>query len=189
MPPPAPNPPQQKKKGSSGCLIALGVVGGIFLLLALVGGILIWRVLKTDEAQAIIGAVGDATKAVQKGLNAPGTEQLRQAGCQEAMVMDVGDFMDIAKRFVKDGGADGVKIDNEKLHTLMVTCSVGYGEKVLSCDALAVTYVKAVGGRAEKNFAMLVQRQGGQKPLCQGEYDPQGRRVGGGAAEAPADEQ
>jgi hypothetical protein len=171
---PVPNPPPQGKKGSSGCLLALGITGGVLLLLAGVVGVVAWRVLKSDTAQEIIGFIGDATEVTQRALNAPGTEQLRQQGCEQAMVMDFDDFARMADRhFRRDGG-----LPLSTLKGRMVTCALAVGSaKTPSCDEIAATYVRAVGGRAGSSFTALVQRQGsGDGPLCQADYDEGGRR-------------
>ena len=169
---PRANPPAQaqKKKGGNGCLVALGIVGGLLLLFAILAGVVLWRVLRTDEAQAVIGAVGDATKAVKKGLNAPGTEELRKLGCEEAAVIDLADFMQIANRFIKDGGA----VDPTKVDGRMVTCGLTAFQKDLTCDQVAKAYVAALGGRSDKPFSLTVQRQGHDRALCEVEYDEHG---------------
>ena len=163
----------RKQKGSSGCLLALGIVGGIALVLALVVGVLVWRVLRSETAQEVIGFIGDASQVTQKALNAPGAAELRKAGCDEAMVMDLADFVRLANRhFRRDGGLPSAKAEGR-----MVTCGLAAGSsKTLPCDEVARTYVVALGGAAGARFTVLVQRLVGGRPrLCEGEYDETGK--------------
>jgi hypothetical protein len=178
--------PTPTSKKRSGCLIALGVVVGLLLLLALIAGLFIWRWVKSEKGQMVIGAVGDATKAARKGFNAPGTAELRAAGCQQAVVIDSADMASIVKRFIKDGGIDDAEL-NAQLGKLLIACDVGYGDEAPDCDELARAYLKAAG-RAKRPFEIRVQGQG-NKPLCVGDYNQDGKRLDDiSQEESPAEE-
>jgi hypothetical protein len=163
QPPGYPQPPQQnypqqpgfpqqppKKKGMSGCVLALLIVGGLGTVIALVIGIFVWKAAKT------------ITAAAEEGLNAPGAAELRAAGCDAAVVMDMAK---ISPLFEAGAGATS--------ESLIVSCSVAAGKPAPKCDDLAKTYVKAVGG-AHGNFIVVAQPQGGGSPVCKKVYDPAG---------------
>lgn len=150
--PQQPGSPQQPppKKGMSGCVIALLIVGGLGALFALIIGIFAWRATKT------------LTAAATEGLNAPGTAELRAAGCDAAVVMDMAKISSLFEAGV--GNAS---------ESVIVSCSVSPGKTGPKCDDLAKTYTKAVGS-PRGNFVVIVQPQGGGNPTCKRAYGPTG---------------
>lgn len=143
--------PQQPppKKGMSGCLIAALVVGGVGVLVAIVIGIFVWKAAK---------AIGEVAT---EGLNAPGSAELRAAGCDAAVVMDMSK---ISAMF--DAGSTSAS------ESVIVSCSVTGGKTPPKCDDLAKTYAKAVGG-SHGNFLVQVTPQGGVA-TCKKVYSPTG---------------
>ena len=91
---PNPVPPPQKKK-MSGCAIALIIVGGIFVALVIASGIGLAVFLRSDTGRKVFDVVDKTGKAVTKGMNAPGTKEMRAAGCPQANVLDMGDVAGI----------------------------------------------------------------------------------------------
>ena len=145
-------PPQKKGKG---CLIAALIVGGIALLLLVGVGIFFWWAAKT---------VG---KVAVEGMNAPGTAEMRAAGCDVAMVMD----MAKVSPTLFDGGhsTDGSP-------DIMVECTVSAGRTPPSCDDVAQAYVKGAGP-ARDEFSAEVQIQGKNQPSCEKYYDSSGKAL------------
>jgi len=144
--------PQQPppKKGMNGCLLAALIVGGVCVLIAAVVGIFIWKAAKV------------ITAAAEDGLNAPGTAELRAAGCDAAVIMDMSK---ISALF--DAGS------TTAAESVIVSCSVASGKTAPKCDDLAKTYAKAVGG-SRGNFLVQVTPQGGAAPTCKKVYSPAG---------------
>jgi hypothetical protein len=134
----------------SGCLLAALIVGGVGLVLCLVVGIFVWRAAKAITAVA------------QEGLNAPGAAELRAAGCDAAVVMDLSKISSVFDAGAS-GGTPGV----------VISCSVNAGRHAPACDDLAKTYVKAVGS-ARSSFVVEVQPQGASRPECKKVYGPTG---------------
>jgi hypothetical protein len=144
-----PQPPPPKKM--SGCLLAALIVGGLGLVVCLVVGIFIWKAAKT------------LTKVAEEGLSAPGSAELRAAGCDAAVVMDLSKISAIFDAGGAPGGAAGI----------VISCAVNPGRKAPACDDLARTYVKAVG-TVGSSFIVQVQPEGGSKPACKKVYGPMG---------------
>lgn len=172
MPPP---PPQ--KKGMSGCMVAFIVVSVVGFVTALVVGIGLYLVLTSNAGKTAIKLVGEGTKLAQKGLNAPGTAELRALGCEQAIVLDmkdVGDMMnDILDAGLPDSGVEG----------LIVTCTLpSRGGAAISCDDVARTYVTANGGTASAEFVVTVKRQNDSRELCESTYDTSGALVSTGSS-------
>jgi hypothetical protein len=164
MQPQYPAPPP--KKGMSGCMIAFIVVGAVGLVTAIVVGVALYFIVTSKSAQTAFKVIGEGTKMAQKGLTAPGTNELRALGCEQAMVLDLKEvgttMMDIL-----DAGIDGGVPEG-----LMVTCQVRRG-KIPSCDDVASTYITAVG-TASADFTVSVQRSGDNHAICEATYDTSG---------------
>jgi hypothetical protein len=157
-------PPQ--KKGMSGCAIAALVVGGIFALFVIAGIVIaVFVVHKVGQV------VGDAQAAVKAAQNAPGAAELRSAGCNQAMVLDVASFV---KSMTKDiPGANASQIDAGT--GLLVQCQIASGEG-MTCAQVAKTYVSAPGHEAEPFTATVADMQGNEK--CARDFDANGKEIG-----------
>jgi hypothetical protein len=160
-----------KKKGMSGCMMAFLIVSGIGLVIGIVVLIVVVRFLNSPDGQKLVGAVKEGASAVQEAQNAPGTTELKGMGCVQPMVMDtqklsqsIGDIFDA-----------GPMPESSKQIDLIVTCPVPM-LKSLECNDVAKTYVKAVGGKADKKFTVSVQTQGGSQ-LCTHNYDTDGSEL------------
>ncbi|HEY3358823.1 MAG TPA: hypothetical protein VGQ83_36580 [Polyangia bacterium] len=184
-PPPGWRPGQPApKKGASGCLVALGITGGVLLLIGLIGGWAIWRAASSPEGKKVFGLVREAGRVGIEATTAPGTAELRKLGCQQAMVMDLAS---LARTFAGDAG---VNLKDEDT-ALMITCQVGFTGKAPSCAQVASTYVGAVG-TAKGRFQVTVQQQLKPAPACTECFDPKGaaiacsRTIGGSRTRRPA---
>ena len=162
-----PQPPVAAPK-RSGCVTALIVVGVFLGLVCLISGIAVFVAARSDTGKKIFSAMDQGVKLAQQGINAPGTAELRAAGCPEALVMDMKEAMAIAGTFI-DGGLG----DDSELDYLSVTCSAAAGSAVElpSCEALAAVYAKAVP--SERSFVVEAKR-GGNKALCSQQYSGDG---------------
>lgn len=159
--PPAPPP---KKSGPSGCVIALLVLGGIFVL-GLVGiGVATYLFMQRPEVKEVVGAMGGM-------FNAPGREELMQAGCDQAVVMDMSGFAKLAARDPNSLPKDVEMLKN----SVFITCMVRE-EPTLDCAAVAKVYREQVS--STKQAHVVVQQPGRQEPICAARYDTQGQYAG-----------
>ena len=167
-------PTQQQKKGMSGCVIALLVLGGVLVVMCLIGGVAMWRVSQSEDGKKVFSALGKGVQMAQKGLTAPGTEELRRAGCSQAMVLETDDIMGVVDIFVDAGERQAAR---QELPEVMVMCQGRVFDDLPDCATVAKTYVEAVHPAAP--FNVTVQKQGNNKPICQQRYasdgTPQGR--------------
>jgi len=161
-------PPPQKKKGN-GCMIALIVVGVLFL--ATVGGLafFFYRVSQDPNVKQAFEAAGDAIELMQEAQNAEGMEELRDEGCDQALLLDMEKILDIAEKHAKDG--DFERPDSE-LRSVVV-CNT---KKSLDCDEVAETYVDAAD--PSDGFIVIVQRPGSGEPRCRERFDEKGKSQG-----------
>ena len=162
------------KKSGSGCLIALGVIGGILLLFCLIGGVAMWRASQNPETKKIFTAMGKGVQMATKGINAPGTEELRKAGCRQAIVISPEDLNDMVGIFV-DGGLPASAAGDE-FGGPMVMCQGNAFDSLPDCDTAAAVYVKAVAPKT--GFTVTVKTSGKTKDDCAQKYDASGASLG-----------
>ena len=171
-----PQQPPPQKKGMSGCMIAFIVVSIIGVVTALVAGIAIYLVVTSDAGKTAIKLVGGGTKLATKGLNAPGTPEIRAMGCEQAMVLDMKEVSDL----MNDAFDAGLRLGDAGLQGLEVECALSASAAPVTCDDVAKTYLRAVGGTASAEFAVRVKRQNDTHPLCERTYDTDGTFLGAG---------
>ena len=171
---PNPGPPPAKKTSSTQVvLIVLGVLGGLAALCCLGTSIVFYRASQSPDGKKVFSALGKTVKMAQKGLNAPGTAELRKAGCPQAMVVSMADALELAEVFV-DAGTKAHSLDAETI----VVCQGGVFDTLpTDCDALAETYVSAV--HPKDPFTLSIRKQGDQTPVCQKHYGFNGIPLGG----------
>lgn len=124
---------------------------------------------------------GDAAEMLQSGIelaenmqNAPGAEDLRAAGCSEAMVMSP----EVIKGFAEAMGAE--KEDMSELENWkdeLVICTRSDSLSALDCPKVARVYAGSEGVTSER-FGVIVQVEDQEEPVCQGYYNDKGERVG-----------
>jgi hypothetical protein len=138
------------KKGMSGCLLAVLIAGGVGLVLCVIVGVVVWKATKV------------ITAAAEEGLNAPGTAEMRKAGCDAAVILDLSKLSSLFDAGATSGSTAGI----------VVSCAVNAGHTAPACDDLAKTYVKAVPTPGN-NFVVQVTPQGGLA-TCKKVYSPKG---------------
>jgi hypothetical protein len=164
-------PQTGKKKGMSGCLIALMVFGGVAFVGLLLFAIGMWRALSTPEGQKIVKLVGNTAKLMEEAQNAPGAHEVAKKGrCQQALVVDVQKMAELIDEFVVDAGTQqGTAGLREKT---MITCQVGFVGTPPTCESLAETYVNAA--HPTDPFRVIVQKQGDPKRICEESFSATG---------------
>lgn len=175
--------PVRPKKGMSGCLIAVLVLAALVVVGVIAIAIGAWQVMSSPEGKKIARVIGEGAKMAEEARTAPGTKELRKAGCQEAMVFDPARMGDLIREF-SDGGPP--KGDPGK-EPRMIVCQVAALGTAPTCDKLATTYVGAA--QPTTPFHVTVQTQGGSKPKCAQAYTATGARAatphGGDEADEP----
>jgi hypothetical protein len=148
----------------------LGLVG-FFLVMGIAG---IWIFLHSETGQKIVTTMGKSITLMQEATRAPGTKELRERGCTQAMVIP---FDRMAEIFREMGSDVQREIDRETLpgNGTMVICQVTSGTAAPpSCADVARVYAQAVSTAAEQ-FGVQVGSQG--KTTCDGVYKGDGTYV------------
>lgn len=151
-----------------GGLATIAAGGAAIVVVAVVGGVLAVRGCSGDAARTAPAASRGTDNAAVggAGMRAPGTNELRQAGCETAVVVDMA-------RLLGDASSIG-----EREPRFMVTCDVPTAGDAPGCDRVAAVYFGAVGGATEGRVGVRVTRQGARAPACSRLYAPSGADLG-----------
>jgi hypothetical protein len=170
--------PQQDVRKRSGYVTVLYVVLGLaafFLIIAIAG---VWVFVHSETGQKIMATVGKGMTLVQQASRAPGTKELREHGCSQAMVMPFDQIAEIFRGMSADADrALDQEIDRAKLTGggTLVFCQVTNNDTPLACPDVARVYADAVAD-APAQFGVSVQ--GRSKAHCEGIYTHDGTLVG-----------
>lgn len=178
--PPAPYDAPRKR---SGCMVALYVLFGVGLFVVVAGGIATWLFLQSEQGQKVLQVAREGAEWAVTASQAPGTEELRGAGCDAAMVSDAGSAFDVFMTLIPEAGKrqeiraelEGQTGQGNLDDLLIVICTVPRFSAGAPprCDDLARTYSSAVD-TVPDSFYVLVMKQGQDAPSCQGIYSPAG---------------
>lgn len=168
------------KRKKSGLVILVYVMAAAAALVILVGGIvLVITGVKaalffgSEDGQRMVDGIKETVEIAKAAQEAPGTEELRAAGCDTASVMDLGEMMGAVSNFV--GEEDQKELEEiAESQTTMVICQVNFGSKEpLECDEIARIYGAAVPD-APPEIMIQSQKAGRVKDHCVGVYTPDG---------------
>jgi hypothetical protein len=152
-----------------GGLMAIAAGGAAIVLVAVVVAVLVvrsrWGEPTRATAPSADQGTGNATVGGE-GMRARGTSELRQLGCETAVVVDMARLLGDAAR-VREGEP-----------RMMVTCDVPATGDAPGCERVAAVYFAAIGGMAEDRVGVRVTRQGSRAPSCSRLYAPNGADLG-----------
>jgi hypothetical protein len=159
---------KQSSGWGKGCAIAAVVVG---LVVAVCGGavtLISWSIWQNPNVQRGVEIAGAAMDLTREAMTAPGTAELRRAGCAQAMVYSP----ELIERFIGVIRPDAGVRRGEVPDYPLVVCQVR-GQSTLSCETVARTYAEAVTP-APTELGVTIQGQRGRNARCQGVYGPDG---------------
>ncbi len=163
LPPPIEEVHRRARARTAASVITILVVCGALTC----GGAAIW-LFQSEMGQELLAAASGTIEIAQSGLTAPGTDELRAAGCQIAMVVDFGDMLQLVKALVDEDEMQAVLDEEIPPDTQVVTCDAA-GAEGISCQDVARVYVEAVA----PSQAFFVHLQGGDEE-CQAAFDSSG---------------
>jgi len=173
---------QTGKQERSGCLIAIYSLFAIGVFVLLAGGASVYFFLRSEQGRQILDAAEKGAAWMTTALAAPGTAELREAGCEIALVHTAGAALEVIAPLIPDPEQQQELRDelqsragNLDLDALpLVFCTAPrFALRPPSCPSLAVVYGSAVEISAEA-FAVIVAQQGQRGVVCQGIYTPTG---------------
>ena len=126
--------------------------------------------VRSETGQKVIRTAREGIAAVRDAATAPGTRELRDLGCEMAMVMAFERMFDVLKEIAPDAARDARNSDQMPGSGTIVMCLIRPGAtNALDCPDVARTYGMAVPGGATR-FGVIVQESGSREARCQGTY-------------------
>jgi hypothetical protein len=147
-------------------LVAIAAGGAALVVVAVVGVVVAMRSCSGDEPRAATPSANDHARVADEGMHARGTAELRQLGCDHALVVDMAQLLGDAAR-VREGEP-----------RIMVTCDVAPATTPPSCERVAAAYFGAISGTAEDRIGVRVTREGSPSAACSRLYAPNGADLG-----------
>jgi hypothetical protein len=117
--------------------------------------------------QNVVGVLGEAAQLAAEAQTAPGTEELRALGCEQAMAIDATKVQKLVMSF-EDAGAGPPPAPPEVERVVM--CQMNTFAPAPTCDDAAKAYVR--GASPRKKFMLSVTQN--RKQTCGGIYLPTG---------------
>lgn len=161
------------RRQRSGCLVALYVLFGLGALVLVLGGIAAWLFFRSETGQRVLEAAKEGTAWAQEAAAAPGTDALRQAGCDTAMVTTFGRVLDFTAQLLPPERAAEIERGEAADETLVICQLPLLSDTQPDCAEMARVYGSAVPDPPAR-FVVMVQRQGLRPRQCQGFYAPDG---------------
>ena len=167
----------------SGCTVLLYILAAVGAIVVVVGAIVLLitgikaaQFFGGEDGKRMVEGIKETVEIAEAAQGAPGTDELRAAGCDTASVMNMGDMMGAVSNFV--GEEDREEIEEiASSGKLLVLCQVSFGAgEPLECDELARIYGAAVPDAPEE-FMVQSQKAGRIKDHCLGVYRPDGTFV------------
>jgi hypothetical protein len=161
--------PPKKKGLSTGCWIVLGVLLFFFVVTGSIIAYVSYKVATDKDVQNVVGAISEAAQLAAEAQQAPGTNELRAAGCEQALALDAAKMQKIGDKFLDAGTS--TKAPSEV--GFMVMCQMQSSAAPPSCEDAVKAYLRGASPKA--NFMMTVSAHG--KMTCSGVYSPTGTLV------------
>ena len=150
---------------------------GLFVVVA--GGIASWLFLQTEQGQKVMEVVKQSAEWITEASQAPGTVELRSAGCEMALVSEMSRAVDLLMALVPDEEQERELLEQMESagnlrERLLVICTLPRNSPdEPDCGGLARTYGEAVPS-APESFFLVAIRQGDDTPRCQSIYSTDG---------------
>lgn len=154
---------------------------GLGAVLLLVGGVGVYLFLRTPQGQKILTLAREGTAILAEAAMAPGTSELRDAGCETALAVPAGKLADLVRQLEPTAGGDALgqgflSAGALDLGTTVVFCSQRE-PGTPDCSAAAKIYASAVA-EAPERFAILMAPRPNALAGCSGIFAPDGTRIG-----------
>lgn len=168
---PPPLPPSERKP-RSGCLTALYIMLGLGAFILVVGAIGIWLFLRSETGRQFTETVSSGIALTTEATRAPGTQELRAAGCSQAMVIPAARMFELLGAAAPEVRAESGAFGEQTV----VMCQLSTADdSAPDCADVARIYAAAVPDGPER-FGVIVQAQRGGA-LCDGAYGRDGSRL------------
>jgi hypothetical protein len=163
-------------------MLALYVLFGLGVFVLVAGAAAVYLFLQSEQGEQILLAAKRGVELVAVASSAPGTEELREAGCEVALVDTANSMIEVILPLLPDQTAqEEVRADLEAgagrdLDNLVVVfCTVPrLVPDAPECNDLARVYGSAIEFPPDE-FLIVVAQQGENSPQCGGLYSADGQ--------------
>jgi hypothetical protein len=153
------------KKRLSGCALAALIVGGIVVagvITLVIGGL--WFFNRSEVGMALRDTMIEASQA----QSAPGTAQMRAAGCMTASSMNLTRMVNLGRSRVRD---EQTRADLERMVGVFGVFCVS---STLTCEQVAAAWGEGAPSDARSAMVSVTSAGGNQAPRCSGHFDRTG---------------
>ncbi len=163
---------------------------GLGAVVLLVGGVGLYLFFRTERGQQVLTLAREGTALLAEAAMAPGTGELRGAGCETALAIPAGKIVDLFRQLGADTGAgeigEGVLSAGDlSAETPVVFCAQKQ-PGVPDCSVAARVYASVVSPAPDRFVVLMAPRQG-DLAGCSGIFAPDGTRLGDLPDPTPAD--
>ncbi len=161
-------PQPAKKKGcSTGCWIAIAIVGVLIVIVGGVAAYIAYAVSQDPQVKKALAVIGDGLEIYNDAKDADGVDELDEVGCKDPLIFDIGKLFDFAEKHGEE------EFDRPKLKVKkLVICNTK--KKKLSCEDVAEEYVDAASPK--KGFAVIINYS--DQSQCSETFDKKGESQG-----------
>ncbi len=160
-----------QRKSSVVLKVVVGVLAGFFVL-ALMTAVAVYRWYNSPATQERVGAVRDFMHLMAKASQAPGAEELRKLGCDQAAVFT----KEEAAAFMESLGKFAPAAERGTVDLPMIFCNVRV-KTALSCKDLTLGYATSVADGPDQMIVLLQAQTFPQQVVCSGLYARDGTLV------------
>jgi hypothetical protein len=160
-------------------MITLYILFGLGLFVLVFGGLAGYVALKSPQGRKLVEAAKQSIGWIVEAQQAPGTAELREAGCDTALITSLGAATEAFREFIPEQARKKLEDAEtaQQLERVMLICVVTRMTVSLpECSELAQIYAATIDSPPE-SYIVRVQRQGRNDVECQGIYDNEGRLV------------
>ncbi|CAG0961026.1 hypothetical protein MYXO_00760 [Myxococcaceae bacterium] len=172
--------PASGERSRSPIVTLVYFVLGLGAVLLLLGGVGMFLFLRTEQGQKILTLAREGRALLAEASSAPGTTELRDVGCEAALVLPAGKIADLLRQLEPAArsdeiGAGFLSAGSLPAETPVVFCSQRQ-PGVPDCSAAARIYSAALAQPPERFVVLMAPRQGALAG-CSGVFGADGTRV------------
>lgn len=154
---------------------------GLGAVLLLVGGVGVYLFLRTPQGQKILTLAREGTAILAEAAMAPGTSELRDAGCETALAVPAGKLGDLVRQLEIAARGDALGLAFLSAGALDPGTTVVFCSQrepgTPDCAAAARIYASAAADVPER-FAVLMAPRPNALAGCSGIFAADGTRIG-----------
>ncbi len=158
----------------TGIPLVFKIMAGLMVLVALFIAMAVSFYRNCEECHKYTSIFMGVFGEMQTAMVAPGTKEMRELGCDQAMVIDMEKFAQFTEAFEEE--AESEALDEELSGITMVFCQYGsiFDTDGPVCDEVVRSYISGANPTTEEELAVMVQHSNAEEPECAAFYSAEG---------------